>query len=229
MVNRFQAWFGNGLEGILSFLITIFCVFLSLSFHEFSHGYVAYKLGDNTAKNMGRLSLNPLSHLDPIGALCLLLFGFGWARPVPINPNNFESGKYKKGMVLTSIAGPVSNILLAFISILIIKILGLLPYNLPTAVNILITVVSTLCQTLIIMNLSLAVFNLIPIPPLDGSKVLNAVLPARIYFKIMQYEQFGFIALIILINLPIFNSLLTHLVLYIYKFLIFIIELIPFF
>ncbi len=99
MFGRIGHWFSNGWMGIAELLMTAFCVFLSLSIHEFAHGLVAYKLGDNTAKSMGRLNLSPMSHLDPIGALCLFLFGFGWARPVPVNPGNFKFGKRKSGMV----------------------------------------------------------------------------------------------------------------------------------
>ncbi len=214
MIDRMTRWFGNGWMGIIDLLITAFCVFLSLSFHEFSHGLAAYKMGDNTAKNFGRLNMNPMSHIDPIGAICLFFFGFGWARPVPVNPRNFGQRKYKSAMVITSVAGPVSNLLLAFVAALSSGLLyfafgdselSAVGYNI-------IRIVLTIFDTLMIMNISLAIFNLIPIPPLDGSKILNAVLPARIYFKIMQYEQYGFIILLLIINLPPFRGLLNFLV-----------------
>ncbi len=213
MFSRISHWFGNGWEGIAEMLLTVFCVLFSLSIHEFAHGYAAYRMGDDTAKNMGRLNIRPLSHLDPIGAICLFLFGFGWAKPVPINPRNFKKGRFKSGMVLTSLAGPVSNLIVCFGCCLaysvIIKVFGHVQLGRLAYVSI--TVVLTMLQVLISLNISLAVFNLIPIPPLDGSKILNAVLPARIYFKIMQYEQYGFIILIILINTPLFSFLLNFL------------------
>lgn len=208
MISRLQSWFGNGWFGIADLLLTALCVFFSLSIHEFAHGYAAYKMGDNTAKYMGRLNINPMSHLDPIGAICLFLFGFGWARPVPVNPRNFKTGKYKSGMVLTSLAGPLSNLIVSFISLLILRIVERF-YGFQGSVSAAIyNVVATLLVTLISMNISLAVFNLLPIPPLDGSKILSAILPARLYFKLMQFEQYGFIILIILINLPIFSRIL---------------------
>lgn len=212
MYGRIQRWFGNGWMGIAELLLTALCVFLSLSVHEFAHGYAAYKRGDDTAKNMGRLNISPMSHLDPIGAICLFFFGFGWAKPVPINPRNFESGKYKSGMVITSLAGPLSNIILAFVSYFLFGIVSLYLGNLLGTSLVgerIFYVFIILLRTLVLMNISLAIFNLLPIPPLDGSKILNAVLPARIYFKIMQYERYGFIILIILINTPIFSRLLS--------------------
>ena len=127
MMSRIYDWFGNGWLGIAKLLITALCVFFSLSIHEFAHGYAAYKMGDETAKHMGRLNINPMSHLDPIGALCLFLFGFGWARPVPVNPRNFKTGKFKSGMVWTAVAGPLSNLIIAFISLLILNIIYKLP------------------------------------------------------------------------------------------------------
>ncbi len=212
MYGRIQRWFGNGWMGIAELLLTALCVFLSLSIHEFAHGYAAYKRGDDTAKNMGRLNISPMSHLDPIGAICLFFFGFGWAKPVPVNPRNFESGKYKSGMVITSLAGPLSNIILAFVSYFLFGVVSLYLGDLLGTSLVgerVFYVLIILLRTLVLMNISLAIFNLLPIPPLDGSKILNAVLPARIYFKIMQYERYGFIILIILINTPIFNSLLS--------------------
>ncbi len=228
MMSRVYDWFGNGWIGIAKLLITAFCVFFSLSIHEFAHGYAAYKMGDKTAKYMGRLNINPMSHLDPIGALCLFLFGFGWAKPVPVNPRNFKTGRVKSGMVWTSVAGPLSNLLVAFISLLIFNIIYKIPIGENLVANRAFSLIVILLYTLISMNISLAVFNLIPIPPLDGSKVLNAVLPARVYFKIMQYEQYGFIVLILLINTPIFSRLLNGLANLILSGFDFVIGLIPF-
>lgn len=202
-MSRLSYWFGNGATGLLDMLITLFCVFVSLTVHEFSHGFMAYLRGDNTARVMGRLSFNPIRHIDPIGALCLFLFGFGWAKPVMVNPRHFKAKTIKLDMVLTSIAGPLSNFILAFISVFFVMLLiftdGVNGYG---------VLVFQILQDLAVMNLGLGIFNLIPIPPLDGSKVLSAVLPTRIYFKLMQYERFGFIALIVLINLPVFNTFL---------------------
>ncbi len=230
MFDRFDRWFGNGVYGIIELLITLFCVFFSLSIHEFAHGYAAHRMGDDTAKNMGRLNLSPTSHLDPIGALCLFLFGYGWAKPVPINPRNFGQKRYKSGMVISSLAGPLSNILLAFVSCLIFAVILLVFGDMELGEKGIkaIEVVLMVFNTLMVMNISLAIFNLIPIPPLDGSKILNAILPARIYFKIMRYEQFGFIILLVLINLPPFRNLLYFLVDGVYEFMWSIITAIAF-
>lgn len=198
---------GSFSQMLLTILILAFCVLLSLTVHELCHGLAAYWMGDKTAKQSGRLSMNPLHHLEPMGALCLFLFGFGWARPVPVNPWNF---KHKKvGMVLTSLAGPFSNFLLAFLAQVGASFLLNMTFLSDTSASFrLATVCYILCQYLVTINLGLGLFNLIPIPPLDGSKALNAVLPARIYFKLMEYERYGFIILIILINLPFFNQFL---------------------
>ncbi len=228
MFDRIQQWFGRGWIGIAELLMTAFCVFLSLSIHEFSHGFAAYKLGDDTAKRMGRLNLSPMSHLDPIGAICLFLFGFGWAKPVPVNPGNFKIGKRKSGMVWTSLAGPVSNLLVAFVAVLVLNLLNLIPIN-GELMGTIISVIATMMYILISMNIGLAIFNFIPIPPLDGSKILSAILPSRLYFKLMQYERYGFIALIILINLPIFDRLLNTVANWILTFYFWIIGFIPFF
>ncbi len=201
---------GSASEKIIYILILVFCTLLSLSVHEMCHGFAAYALGDKTAKNAGRLTVSPLSHLDPIGALCLFIFGFGWAKPVPVNARNFKN--MKGGMVLTALAGPASNYLLAFISVLAAVAVEKFAPNAGTVALSVSGIVITALIYLAIMNLGLGTFNLIPIPPLDGSKVLNALLPLRTYFKIMQYERFGFIVLIILINLPFFNTFLYWIV-----------------
>ncbi len=195
-------------DKLVYILIIAFCVLLSLSVHELSHGFAAYLLGDKTAKYSGRLSLNPMHHLDPFGALCLFLFGFGWARPVPINPMYFKNKK--GGMAITALAGPISNFVVAFLAEIGVVILGGLTFKSDTSfVFNLASVSYSICYYLTILNIGLGLFNLIPVPPLDGSKILNAILPQRIYFKIMQYERYGFIILIILINLPIFNYILS--------------------
>lgn len=222
MYDRLQRWFGNGWQGIAELLITAFCVFLSLSIHEVAHGTAAYMLGDGTAKHSGRLTLSPTAHLDPIGAICLFLFGFGWANPVPVNPRNFEKVKMKTGLVITSVAGPVSNLIVAFISMFLIRLISYAPVNTVTMV------LYILLNVLISLNLSLAVFNLIPVPPLDGYKILSAVLPAKYYFKIMQYERFGFIALLLIIYLPIFNTVLVGAVNGIYRLFSIILNFLPF-
>lgn len=218
-MSRLMRWFSGGIEGILDMLITLFCVFLSLTVHEFCHGAAAYLRGDNTAKRTGRLSLNPIHHLDPIGTLCLILFGFGWAKPVMVNPINFKRKTMKLDMVFTALAGPISNFILAFLAIfgtvLVAKtadgfvFVGTTLMYYSEIVNKYALLAVQILQTLAVMNLGLGLFNLIPIPPLDGSKVLSAVLPTRIYFKLMEYERFGFIALIVLINLPVFNTFLN--------------------
>mgnify|MGYP004544568801 CR=1 FL=1 len=222
MFNNLQRWFGNGLNGILELLITAFCVLLSLSIHETAHGYAAHLLGDDTAKSMGRLSLNPKAHLDPIGAICLFLFGFGWANPVPVNPRNFDKVSMKSGMVITSFAGPLANIITAFISMILMRFMRY------AGGGIWVFPVYTILSVLISMNISLAVFNLIPVPPLDGYKVLSAVLPPRYYFKLMQYERYGFIVLLLIIYLRPFNYLLSSAVSGIYSLLDMVLNIFPF-
>ena len=158
-------------------------VLLSLSFHEFSHGYVAFKLGDPTAKQAGRLTLNPLAHIDPLGTLCMLIFRFGWAKPVPVNVMYFKDRK--KGMAITAAAGPISNLLLAFLCLLLF--VPVLVYAGWTAVG---SYAANFFYIMVMINVGLAVFNLLPISPLDGSKILYAVLPNKIYFSIMRYERY---------------------------------------
>ncbi len=152
--------------------------------HECAHALTAHWLGDDTAKNQGRISLNPFKHLDLLGAVFMLIAGFGWAKPVPINPNNFKNRKV--GMALSSLAGPFSNLLLSYISIIVYKILA---YVNLLQNNSVIDALSTVFLYSVFLNVGLAVFNLLPVPPLDGSRIFNLVLPERIYFKVMRYEN----------------------------------------
>ena len=173
---------------------------LAITFHETAHGFVAYKLGDPTAKNQGRLTLNPLAHLDPVGALMMFIAGFGWAKPVPVNPF-FFNGDRTKGMMLVSVAGPVTNLLLSFVAYFIYAAGGgfvTVPF-----LNVFLT-------QMIVLNIYLAIFNLIPVPPLDGSKILAGFLPrAAAYKYLTTVEQYGFIILLVLIVFNITDMILV--------------------
>lgn len=166
-------------------------VFLCLTIHETCHGLAAYALGDPTAKSMHRLSLNPLRHIDWIG-LCMMFFcGFGWAKPVPVDPRYFKDPK--KGMALTALAGPASNFMLAFSLILISK--GIYLYADYTPVW---NAIYNFLHLTAILSIGLGLFNLLPIPPLDGAKVLGGLLPDRTYFALMRYERYGMLLLLLM-------------------------------
>ncbi len=182
----------NFAENFSELLVTLLAVLIALTVHEFAHGYTAYKLGDNTAKYMGRLSLNPLHHLDPLGTLCMVLFHFGWAKPVPINPRNFKNPK--RDFAISALMGPLTNIVIGFIfGFFYLLSLNLFYYqgmnsNIPFVYNSL-YYLADFCATFFSVNIGLGIFNLIPVPPFDGSRILNAVLPEKIYFKVMKYER----------------------------------------
>ena len=166
-------------------IIRTIAVLVAIIPHEMAHGYAAYLCGDETAKNDGRLSLNPLHHLDPIGTICLIFFKFGWAKPVMINPNNFRDRK--KGTFFVSIAGVLTNFILAIISVIIMKHIKLNDF------------VFELFMNIFWFNIVLGVFNLIPIPPLDGSKLLFSFLPLKYEYYLIKYEKYGYIILLLLI------------------------------
>ena len=200
-----EALSGNiGIVEFITYAIScIVVIFLTLPIHEYAHAFAAYKLGDNTARYMGRLTLNPLAHIDWIGAACILFFGFGWAKPVPINSRYFKRGK--TDVAITAFAGPLSNLILAFLSVFLMFLSGYTLYKF-SLVGLLIDFFFYVA----IINIHLAVFNLIPIPPLDGSKILAAVLPNSIYYKIMQYEKYVYIVLIVLLYTGILSGPLSN-------------------
>ena len=177
---------------ILSLILSIPGLLIALTFHEFAHGYAAYRMGDNTARYSGRLSLNPLDHLDIWGTLCLLFFHFGWAKPVPINPANFRD--QKKGIIRVSLAGPFANFLLAFVCAVVCKIL--VRFTAASEIAVFFYQVFLYAE---VMNVGLMVFNLIPIPPLDGSKVLMEFLPPRARYEMYRIERYSGIVLLILV------------------------------
>lgn len=191
---------GQITQRIIEILITLPVILISLSVHELCHGYAAYKLGDPTAKSMGRLSLNPLRHIDPFGFIALLLFRVGWAKPVVINARYFK--KPKRDMAICSLAGPLSNFILAFLFSFVFAFLERLGVTFSLMFHTPATYFGVLCimaEYMVTINLGLCVFNLIPVPPLDGSKILYAFLPARIIYKILPYEKYFQLVLLLLL------------------------------
>ena len=176
---------------LIGLCASIFVVFCTLPIHEFAHAFVADKLGDPTPRRQGRLTLNPLAHLDLWGCLMIVLVGFGYARPVSVNMRNFKNPK--AGMALVALAGPLSNLIMAFL-FLVLRIVALLYVqgSFSDVLNIFFSYAA-------LINVSLAVFNILPIPPLDGSRIATALLPNEVYFKIMQYERYIMIALFVLL------------------------------
>lgn len=193
---------------ILGILISFPFLLISVSIHEFFHGWVAFKLGDNTAKYSGRLTLNPLAHIDPIGTILLPLtliivtggrFVFGAAKPVPINFNNLRNPK--RDIIWVGAAGPVSNLLLAAILSLVWK--TVMPFT---------PIINFIFWTLISINVILGIFNLVPIPPLDGSRILMGLLPEKLAIKYSRIEPYGFFIIMALIMLGLFNLLIEPII-----------------
>lgn len=211
----------NFISDLPMYLLSLPVILLSLSLHECCHGYIAYKLGDPTARNLGRLTLNPIKHLDPIGFICMLLFHFGWANPVPINTRNFK--KPRRDMALSAAAGPLSNVLLALVFGGLLRLalwattaffeqdLNAIYTQLFTGKGfsasggfVVMALIVMMLYLGVIINFSYAIFNLIPVPPLDGSRIFYIFLPPKWYFGVMKYER---IIAIVMLALLWFNIL----------------------
>lgn len=189
--------FGDVLRGLdwtvpIQILLSVIPALICITLHECAHGYAAYMLGDDTARRAGRLTLNPIKHIDIIGLIMLAVFHFGWAKPVPVNMRSFKDPK--QGMALTAAAGPLANLLLAVVMLFIYGLV-LIPLSGSTIGYYVAQTIGTTAY----LSLTLALFNIIPIPPLDGSKVLYAFLPEHSYRKLMYYERYGMIALLVLV------------------------------
>lgn len=196
-------WAALDFGSLLDMVLRLAAVLLCLTVHETCHGLAAYALGDPTARRAHRLSLNPLRHIDWFGLLMMFAVGFGWAKPVPVNPNYFK--KPKQGMALTALAGPVSNFLLALLALLAARIFCDVAAYSETNQRIL-----DFILMVAILSIGLGLFNLVPIPPLDGSKVLFAVLPDRAYDQLMRYERYGMLVLFALVFFDVGSSALSN-------------------
>ena len=185
---------------LINIIINVPITLIALTGHEFAHGWVSTKLGDPTPEREGRLTLNPLAHLDPVGTLLMILTGFGWAKPVPINSRYFK--KPRRDMALTAAAGPIMNFILAFFGVLVCRILTKIFVAFPAQSDFVYYIqyaALTLFSYFHMLNLSLGVFNLIPIPPLDGSRIFYIFLPQKWYFGVMKYEKYIQLALLVLL------------------------------
>lgn len=197
-------------DGLISFLYTLPALLFCLSVHEFAHAFTAYKLGDRTQKAMGRLTLNPFSHIDISGFICIALFGFGWGKPVMIDDRNFKNKA--AGNALTAFAGPCSNIIMAIIFTIILKILLITGVILPTINSVVGSIILNMLILTIQFNVVFAIFNLIPIPPFDGSRILYFFLPIKGREYMYKIEQYSFIIVLVILVTGIGSKLVSPIV-----------------
>lgn len=197
---------GFSVQTIVSLCVRVFVIFCILPIHEFAHAYASHKLGDETAKLSGRLTVSPLAHIDPFGAILMIVAGVGWAKPVPVNMYNLKTKNKKLGMAIVSFAGPFSNILMALFFLFIMNAVGvLMPYsNLTQTIYTFVYIAASL-------NVRLAIFNLIPIPPLDGSRLITLIIPDKYYYQIMKYERYIGYAFMLLVLVGTLDAPLNYL------------------
>lgn len=195
---------GFDFSGLRDILLRVIPALLCITLHELAHGFTAYALGDNTAKAAGRLTLNPIRHLDPMGLLMMVVFGFGYAKPVPVDMRHFKNPK--QGMAITALAGPLCNVL---ISLVFYFLYGLL--ILPLSGSSAGALALEMLETTVVLSLAMAIFNILPIPPLDGSKVLFSLLSDEGYWKLMRYERYGFLILAALLFTNVIDGPLSWL------------------
>lgn len=201
---------GFSVQTIISLCVRVFVIFCILPIHEFAHAYASHKLGDETAKLSGRLTVSPFAHIDPFGAILMIVAGVGWAKPVPVNMYNLKTKNKKLGMAIVSFAGPFSNILMALFFLFIMNAVGtLMPYSDLTQT------IYTFVYIAASLNVRLAIFNLIPIPPLDGSRLITLIIPDKYYYQIMKYERYigyAFMLLVLVGTLDVPLNYLSDLV-----------------
>ncbi len=202
MVHWGDFFSGLDLYGLLDLLISAVAALICITFHELSHGLAAYKLGDPTAKNAGRLTLNPIRHIDIVGLLMMLVARVGWAKPVPVDMRYFKDPK--RGMAITALAGPASNFVLAFLAVAVWSLI----YHLPSSLvdHMPVYILLSLLANIAVLSVGLGLFNLIPLPPLDGSKVLFALLPQRVYYTILRYERYVMVLVVVLTASGVFSK-----------------------
>ncbi|MCD7947488.1 MAG: site-2 protease family protein [Oscillospiraceae bacterium] len=181
-------------DALIRLIISAIACLLCITVHELCHGLAAYRLGDPTAKNAGRLTLNPIKHLDIVGLVMMLVAKVGWAKPVPVNMNYFKNPK--RGMALTALAGPLSNFITGFISLALLSLM--IHFPLRSLPNTVLSLLVSFLASVTIFSIGMGVFNLIPISPLDGSKIFFSFLPDRIYYGILKYERYVMIVLVLL-------------------------------
>ncbi len=185
-------------------LFAVIPALICITLHELSHGFVAYKLGDNTAKNMGRLTLNPIKHIDLFGLIMMVAFKFGWAKPVPVDMRNFKNPK--RDMAITALAGPVSNIIIGCAALFVLGLIWVPCFKNYSEFG---AAVIKMVYTTAYLSFALAVFNIVPVPPLDGSKVLFSIMSDSAYIKLMRYERYGMIALLLLVATGVLGNPLS--------------------